>query len=192
MSGYNQYRKVVTIPNGNPLTWHGNTEGLNGSGLLQPGELGAVYPGFGEQFQLVKMDSGATAATPTGIPAAGQIAFWKDRNNYLVTNDSRQADAASFPAGAATRDARNSVAGVVEMAVVGGEYFFVHQKGSSNVKTSTTPNPGDVLSAGTGTNADCISTAAGTAPPSQVVGTVTSATKTGGLIPAEIAIEFVD
>jgi hypothetical protein len=192
MASFNQYRRVVTVPNGNPYTWHGNTEGLNGSGLLEPGELGGVYPALGDQFQLVRMDSGATASTPTGIPAAGQVAFWKDRNNYLVTNDSRQADAASFPAGAATRDARNSVAGVVEMAVVGGEYFFVHQKGSSNVKTSTSPNPGDQLSAGTGTNADCTSTAAGTAVPSQLVGVVTSATKTGGLIPAELVVEFVD
>lgn len=192
MGGFNQYRRVVTIPNGNPYTWHGNTEGLNGSGLLEPGELGAVYPALGDQFQLVKMDSGATSATATGIPAAGQIAFWKDRNNYLVTNDSKQADAASIPAGTITRDARNSVAGVIEMAVVAGEQFFVHQKGSTNVKTSTSPNVGDVLSAGTGTGADCTSTAAGTAPPSQPVGTVTSATKASGLISAEIYVEFVD
>jgi hypothetical protein len=192
MGGFNQYRRVLTIPNGNPYTFHGNTQGLNGVGLLEPGELGGVLPALGDQFQLVQMDSGATSVTSTGIPAAGQIAFWKDRNNYLVTNDSKQADAASIPAGTATRDARNSVAGVIEMAVVGGEYFFVHQKGSSNVKTSTSPNVGDQLSAGTGTSADCTSTAAGTAVPSQLVGVVTSPTKTGGLIPAELAIEFVD
>src|SRR4051812_25804502 len=192
MPSFNQYRRVLTIPNGNPYTWHGNTEGLNGTGLLEPGELGGVYPALGDQFQLVKMDSGATSATATGIPAVGQIAFWKDRNNYLVTNDSKQADAASVPAGTITRDPRNSVAGVIEMAVVAGEQFFVHQKGSSNVKTSTSPNPGDSLVANTGTSADCGSVAAGTAPTSQVVGVVTSPTKTGGLIPAELFVEFVD
>lgn len=192
MSNRNQFRRAITVPNGNPFTWHGNTEGLNGSGLLEPGELGGVLPWQGDQFQLVKMDSGATSATPTGIPAAGQVAFWKDRNNYLVTNDSRQADAASVPAGALTRDHRNSVAGVIEMAVVAGEQFFVHQQGSSNVKTSSSPNPGDVLSAGTGTDADCTSTAAGTAPVAQRVGVVTSATKTNGLIPAELVVEFID
>lgn len=192
MGGFNQYRRVVTVPNGNPYSWHGSTEGLNGSGLLEPGELGGVLPALGDQFQLVKMDSGVTASTPTGIPAAGQIAFWKDRNNYLVTNDSRQADAASLPAGALTKSPVNSVAGVIEMAVTGGEFFFVHQKGTSAAKTSSSPNPGDVLVANTGTNADCGSVAAGTAPTSQPVGVVVSAVKTGGLIPVELNIEFVD
>lgn len=192
MSGFNQYRRVLTVPNGNPLTWHGNTEGLNGTGLLEPGEIGGVLPGQGDQFQLVKMDSGATASTATGIPAAGQLAFWKDRTKYLVTNDSTQADAAHIPAGTLLRDHRNSVAGVIEMAVVAGEHFFVHQKGPSNVKTGTSPNAGDVLVAATGTGADAGSTAAGTAPVAQALGVVTDPTKTGGLIPAKLDIDFID
>lgn len=192
MANFNQYRRVLTVPNGNPKTWHGNVEGLGGTGLLEPGELGGALPWSGEQFQLVKMDSGATSATATGIPAAGQIAFWKDRDNYLVTNDSRFADSASIPANQFPRDHRNSVAGVVNMAVVAGEQFFVHQKGSTSVKTSSSPTPGDVLVAATGTGADCTSTAVGTAPVSIPVGVVTSATKTGGLIPAELTVDFVD
>lgn len=192
MAGFNQYRRVLTIPNGNPNKWHGNTEGLNGVGLLEPGEIGGVLPWQGEQYQLVKMDSGATASTATGIPAAGQVAFWKDRTNYIVTNDSLQADAASIPAGTITRDARNSVAGIIEMAVVGGEFFFVHQKGNSSVKTATSPNVGDQLSANTGTAADATSTAAGTAVPAIRIGVVTSPTKTGGLIPSKIDINFID
>jgi len=191
MAGFNQYRRVLTIPTGDPFKWHGNTDGLNGVGLLEPGELGGVLPWQGEQFQLVKMDSGATATPASGIPAIGEIAFWKDRSNYLVTNDSTQADAAST-AGAVTKDPRNSVAGVIEMAVVAGEFFFVHQKGNSNVKTSSTPVPGDVLVANTGTSADCGSVTAGTAPTSQEIGIVTSATKTGGLIPAKLVIQFID
>ncbi len=189
---FNQYRRVLTIPNGNPLTWHGNTEGLNGSGLLEPGDLGGVLPFSGNQFQLVKMDSGATSATATGIPAAGQLAFWKDRTNYLVTNDVLQADAASIPPGQYPRDGRDSVAGVVEMAVKAGEFFFVHQKGPSNVKTTSSPAPGDVFVANSGTAADATTTAAGTAPAGVPLGTVTSATKTGGLIPGVLYIEFID
>lgn len=192
MANFNQYRRVLSIPNGNPLTWHGNVEGLNGSGLLEPGELGGVLPWQGHQFQLVKMDSGATSATTTGIPAAGQLAFWKDRSNYLVTNDVRFADSALIPAGQFPRDGRDSVAGVIEMAVVGGEQFFVHQKGSSNVKTTSSPAPGDVFVANSGTAADATTTAAGTAPAGLALGTVTSATKTGGLIPGVLSIEFID
>lgn len=192
MANFNQYRRVLSIPNGNPLTWHGNTEGLNGSGLLEPGDLGGVLPWSGGQFQLVKMDSGATSATPTGIPAAGQVAFWKDRSQYLVTNDSRFADSGSVPANQYPRDHRNSVAGVVEMAVAANEYFFAHQKGASSVKTTTSPTPGDILSANTGTSADATSTASGTAPVAQRIGVVTSATKTNGLIPATLIVEFID
>lgn len=192
MGSFNQFRRVLSIPNGNPFTWHDNTSGLNGSGLLEPGELGGVLPYNGHQFQLVKMDSGATSATPTGLPAAGQLAFWKDRDNYIVTNDVRFADSAHVPAAQFPRDGRDSVAGVIEAAVLAGEQFFAHQKGASNVKTSSSPAPGDVLVPASGTGADCTSTAAGTAPAGLPVGTVTSATKTGGLIPARLYVEFID
>lgn len=189
---FNQFRRTPWVPNGNPNTWHGNTDGLNGSGLKAPGDLGSVLPWDGDQYQLVKMDSGATAATATGLPAAGQIAFWKDRNNYLVTNDSRFADSAHVPANQFPRDHRNSVAGVVNMAVLPGEFFFAHQVGLTNVKTSASPAAGDVLSAGTGTNADCTSTAAGTATVSQRVAVVTSSTKTNNLVPAALCVDFIN
>ena len=189
---FNQFRRVLSIPNGNPNTWHGNTEGLGGSGLLQPGELGGVLPWDGDQYQLVKMDSGATSATATGVPAAGQLAFWKDRDNYLVTNDSRFADSAHVPAGTISRDHRNSVAGLVESSVLPGEFFFVHQKGNSSVKTSSTPAAGAVFVANTGTDANAVSVAAGTAPTSQVIGVVTSPTAASGKIPARLCIEYLN
>jgi len=202
MGNFNQYRRAATVPNGNPFTWHGNTEGLNGVGLLEPGEIGGVLPWSGHQFQLVKMDSGATSATPTGIPAAGQVAFWKDRTQYLVTNDSRFADSALLPANTVTKDHRNAVAGIVEMAAVAGEQFFVHQKGTTGVsgkdsgagvKSSSTPNPGDAFVANTGTSADAVSVAAGTAPTSAVlIGTVLSPTASGGKFPAYLNIDFID
>lgn len=189
---FNQFRRVLSVPNGNPNTWHGNTEGLGGSGLLEPGELGGVLPWDSDQYQLVKMDSGATSATATGVPAAGQLAFWKDRDNYLVTNDSRFADSAHIPAGTASRDHRNSVAGVIEMAVTGGEFFFVHQKGKSNVKSSSSPAAGAVFVANTGTDANAVSVAAGTAPTSQVIGVVTSPTSSGGLFPAVLTLQYIN
>ena len=190
---FNHFLRSVSVPNGNPLTWHDNVSGLGGTGLLEPGELGGVFPGNSYQGQLVQMDSGATSATATGIPAIGQIAFWKDRTKYIVTNDALQADAVAIPPGQYPRDARGAVAGVIEMAVKAGEYFFVHQKGlSTGVKTTTSPAPGDVLVPNSGTAADCTSTAAGTAPAGVPVGTVTSSVKTGGLIPAYLYVEFID
>lgn len=201
MSNFNQYRRAATVPNGNPFTWHSNTDGLNGVGLLEPGELGGVLPWSGHQFQLVKMDSGATSATATGVPAAGQVAFWKDRTQYLVTNNPLQADVSLIPANTVTKDARNSVAGLIEMAVVAGENFFVHQKGSTGVsgkdsgagvKSSSSPNPGDVFVAATGTGADATSVAAGTAPTAQEIGVVVSPTASGGKFPAVLTIQFID
>lgn len=191
MASFNQYRRALSVPNGNPNTWHANTD-IPGGGGYQPGEVGAVLPWYGQQYQRVKMDSGATSATATGVPAAGQLAFWKDRSSYLVTNDVRFADSGSVPAGQYPRDGRGAVAGVIEMAVLAGEQFFVHQKGASNVKTTSSPAPGDTFIANSGTAADATTTAAGSAPAGLALGVVTSSTKTGGLIPGVLNIEFID
>lgn len=181
MAGFNNTRRALTVPNGNPYTWHGNVDGLNGTGLLEPGEIGAVLPWQGAVLQLVKLDSGVTSATPTGIVLNGQIAFWKDRNTYVVTNDVRFADGG-------VADARNSVAGVFEPSALAGEYLFVTQESdSTNVLCTSTPTAGAVLVANTGSSADSASVAAGTAPTSQVIGTVLSA-KVNGKVPAALRV----
>lgn len=201
MASFNQFRRVLSIPNGNPFSFHSQVTGLGGTGFLEPGELGGVLPWQGHQFQLVQMDSGATSATATGVPAAGQLLFWKDRTNYLVTNDGRFADVTLLPSpGPATRDFRYSVAGVLEAAAVAGDFIFAHQKGSSGVvgkdggagvKSSSSPNVGDVFVANTGTAADAVSVAAGTAAiPS--LGNALSPTAVGGKFPAILNVEFID
>lgn len=181
MSGFNQFRRATTIPNGNPRTWHGNTEGLNGSGLLEPGELGAVTPFNGDEFQLVQVDSGVTSATPTGVVAAGQVAFWKDRVNYKVTNDGRFADGG-------VADFRNSVAGIFTMAALASEYCYLLQISPSYpVTCASTPATGDTVVANSGTAADATTVSAGTAPTSQVIGTVLAA-KSGGKVATAVRI----
>ena len=134
---------------------------------------------------MVQLDSGATSATATGVVAAGQIAFWKDKSTYLVTNNAPQANAVNAPAGGwgnagnQTLDARNFVAGVFQSAVTAGNFCIIlqrtDQKAGFNVKISGTPNAGDLLVPNTGTNADCTSVAAGTAPTCLVVGTAIGA-----------------
>lgn len=54
-----------------------------------PGEMGSAFedPNTGNTYLRVFLDSGATSATTVGAVAANQLAFWKDRNNNLVTND---------------------------------------------------------------------------------------------------------
>src|SRR5208282_4748900 len=169
---------------------------LNANQLYKPGELGATVPDvtMDRRWQLVQADSGNTAATATGVVAAGQLAFWKDKGNYLVTNDATQANAANAPAGGwgnaanATLDARNFVAGVFTNAVTpgaipstvtggvagvgtaGGDYTLILQRTDQSagypvkVNSGGTYNAGVLIVPNTGTAADGISVAAGTAP----------------------------
>ncbi len=114
---------------------------VNTSTLYKPGELGARADINNTEWQLVQLDSGATASAPAGVVAVGQAAYWKDKSKYLVTNDMTQA------VGAAA-GARNEVAGVFQVAVTAGNYCYVQQKGRSlnAVKTkSGSPNIGDWL-----------------------------------------------
>lgn len=52
-------------------------------------ERGQQHRIDGEDHIRVMQDTGATSATPNGLAAAGKIAYWKDRANYIVTNDLR-------------------------------------------------------------------------------------------------------
>lgn len=80
--------------------------------FFAPGEIGCSFndQDAGGSFLRVKLDSGATSATTVGVVAAGQLAFWKDQGNNIVTNDKNQCDVG--PSGAVNR-----VAGIFPTAV---------------------------------------------------------------------------
>jgi hypothetical protein len=117
--------------------------------LYQAGQLGMRVTQVGKVFQVVKSDSG-----PATI-AAGDIAFWKDRANYIVTN--KLADA---PQG------RNGVAGMFCAAITPGYYCVVQIGGPGyvTIKTSGAPNQGMIVVANSGSSSDVVGIPAGTAP----------------------------
>lgn len=159
-------------------TLYGGTQGLAGLNvavLYKPGELGKHgVDNSGIERQIVQLDSGATSSTGAGVVAANQLAFWKDKANYIVTNDKAQA------IGGPTGDgARNAVAGVFTAAVTAGFYGTIALRGK-NVNVATDGGGvsiGDnVVAKGTGTNtAVGTKTAQGTAPPVNSVGICTTA-----------------
>lgn len=138
----------------NDQTVYGGTQGLKGLNvtvLYKPGELGKhVVDNGGIERQIVQLDSGATAATGAGVVAANQLAFWKDKANYIVTND--KAQAIGGPTG---NGARNAVAGIFSAAVTAGNYGTIAIRGAG-VSVATDGggvNVGDqVVAKGTGTN----------------------------------------
>src|SRR5579864_8248898 len=87
------------LVNGNPDTLNvaGPTK-LAGSGAYPPGsffpyapgDLGSSFDYNDKRYELVVLDSGATAATAVGVVAANQVAFWKSQSARIVTNDIAQ------------------------------------------------------------------------------------------------------
>lgn len=138
----------------------------------RPGELGGhiMVRGSDEEYQKIQLDSGAVAATPTGVVAAGQLAYWKSKGpNYIVTNDFRVAIGGES---ASTNNKRNAVAGVFTAAMTAG-YFGVIQVGG-NYPTVVTDGGNDgkagdyVIASATSAQADAM--AAGTAPTNTTIG----------------------
>jgi hypothetical protein len=132
---------------------------LNVASLYKGGELGSrITDGIGRVYQTVLCDSG-----PASV-AAGDVAFWKTRASYVVTN--KLADA---PEG------RNGVAGMFLMAVTPGNYCRVQIGGRSftGIKTAGAPNQGMIAVANSGSSADVIGIPAGTAPTYTPLGTFT-------------------
>ncbi len=77
--------------------------------------------------------------------AANQLAYWKDKSKYLVTNDAAQANAA---VGLATANSgfRNFVAGIFRSAVTASNYCDILQRGRAiSVKTTGAPVAGDFI-----------------------------------------------
>ncbi len=140
-----------------------------------PGELGTNGDWNDRSYQRVFLDSGATSATPAGAVAANQLAYWKNRSTYTVTNDSR------FGFLGATQTAlsqRNNVAGIFRAAIVAGSACFVLQRGRQiNVKEVGSATAGMTLIASTSTTAaDALGVAINTAPNCLTLGVVYTAT----------------
>lgn len=136
---------------------------VNSSTNYMTGQLGIrVCTYDGKQFQFVSLDTGAlTSATN------GQILYWKDKTNYVVTNNN------SFALGNGATGSRNEIAGVATTTVTAGYFTFIQQQGyhSAVAADSGSPNGGDFL-VGSTNAAKATSVAVATAPTVDVIGHV--------------------
>ena len=158
----------------------GDPDTVNVASLYKPGELGASLSRNNREYQLVQCDTGAPSATGVGVVAATQLAFWKDRSAYLVTNDLAQS-------------VRNQVAGIFRAAITAGRYCFVLKRGQaiSVLADSATYVDGEKAIANSGTNAGIINIAAGTAITYTGVGEVRGA-RSGGVVSVDVNIPEVE
>lgn len=157
--------------------------------------LTEVGPGS-KEYQLCQIDSGATAATPTGAIAQGQLMYWKNRSAYLVTNDVRFSDTYNGTA----RNGVQSVAGVLvtptanasaALNAIPGDWVFLQTKGRCNVILSAQASPatGDwAIPNNSATVPQINNVAVGTAPGDTVVGRYVSATVTNSVASVDLQL----
>ena len=159
---------------------HSSIEQMNESALPRPGELGQAFVAdTGKAYQLVRLDSGATASAPSGVVAAGDLAFWKDKSAYLVTPDLGQA-AASESSNQSSK--RNMVAGVFTIAATAGNYCVIQQQGRHAAVKSDGGGDfvaGDLAIAKNTAASDIDRVAAGTAASHTCIGIVAAAESAG-------------
>ncbi len=97
------------IQGGNPDTMAIQITGVAGSNVpYAPGDLGATFDSNGRSYTIAVLDSGAVAANPVGAPTTGQVLFWKDKANAIVTNDNRVCITPTQSAGASAGILRNT------------------------------------------------------------------------------------
>lgn len=185
----------------NPYMPNGTPDLTNApSPYYAPGELGCAFndQNTGGAYLRAQLDSGASAATTVGVVAAGQLAFWKDQSQAIVTNDKNQCDVG--PSGAINR-----VAGIFQLAVTaapgvngsdGNPLMYmcdlVIQKRAFLVACTGSIVAGAAAIADTTANtARVISQAAvTTAPVSQVIGICATATSSAGKTAVDVNIGF--
>jgi hypothetical protein len=108
-----------------------NESTLNASGAGPwLGQLGMVVEEGNKVYRLVKFDSGTNAVAS----AAGGVAHWKDRDNYIVTSDHASAQATT-----------NGIAGGFLGVQTTLYYCFVQLGGKQAVTVTTTAAAGTVL-----------------------------------------------
>lgn len=165
-------QQTVYVGSGNPDT-------VNDSSLYAGGELGMALDWDNRAYQLVQCDSGAVAGG-TGAVANKDLAYWKDKTKYLVTNSLINALGGSS-------EGRNQVAGVFRTIVGGGNFCFVLQRGdNAPVKSDGNGSAGDSAIADS-TTARVTNVAAGSAPTYQKIGVVRGAAS-GGFINVDFDI----
>lgn len=168
-----------------------------------PGEIGCAFydPMTGFTNVRVRLDSGATSATPVGAVATGQLAFWKDRANNLVTNDVRMCDTA-----ATSNGWLNRVAGIFQLAVSTAagtndstgqpvtyvcDLVILGQNVNVFTKASGATAGCQAVADTTAATAQAVAlTNTGTAPTSQVIGVYRSSTITNNLAPMDVELGF--
>ncbi len=122
------------IPNGNPDTMNVApptqlTGGGNPPGSFFPyagGDLGSTFDYNDKAYEMVQLDSGATASAPSGAVAANQLAYWKSKTLRVVTNDRTQALGNSV-----ANASGNFVAGIFRTSVGAGNLCCVLVRGYS-------------------------------------------------------------
>ncbi len=118
-----------------------NVEAINVATLYKPGELGSQFQTVnGKGYQLIQVDSGATAAGSIAghAPQAGDVAFWRDKTKYTVTNSRSDAGSPGAGGGGGATNSRNLVAGVFcsvsggasgTASITPGNYGVIQQRG---------------------------------------------------------------
>ena len=117
--------QTIWLPTGSPDSTNITSDDFNALGG-QPGSLGQAFDYEDRVYQRVRHDSGATSATAVGVVAANMVAYWKDKNLYIVTNDRAQAIG-----GSATNSYANFVAGIYRNAATAGRYIDILKKGDN-------------------------------------------------------------
>ena len=169
-------QQTIWLPTGNPDTTSITPADFSALGG-QPGQLGMEFDYNNRKYQRVQLDSGVTAATPIGVAAANQLAYWKAKAGgpgagYIVTNNRQQA--LGFPGG--NDGYRNQVAGIIRFAALGGNYIDVLKSGDSiPVASDGNGADGGVAVAEAGANARVTAVTAGTAPTCITVGVIRGA-----------------
>mgnify|MGYP001559722055 CR=1 FL=1 len=181
----------IWLPTGNPDTTNITSDDFTGMGG-QPGSLGQKFDFNDRMYQRVRLDSGAVAANPPGIPATNDLLYWKDKDNYLVTNDRRQT-MAPLASGTIVSGGgyRNFVAGILRNAATAGRYIDILQKGDA----IPVPDGGNTFAVGETVIAEDDTVAAadrvavGTAPTFQRLGIARGAAS-GGTVNVDIDIDY--
>lgn len=152
-------------------------------GFYAPGEIGCAFydPSTGYAHARMRADSGATSATSTGAIAAGQLAFWKDRTQNIVTNHKPAAQYG--PSGAI-----NGVAGIFPLAVTAGYVcdIIIGGKGVTVAAASALIGAQATADTTASTARAIYTTGVNTAPVSQVIGVFTSSTITDNTAPMDV------